>query len=322
MKRSRTPKTGKKLPTVLAYDIGGTKVAVAVVDGRGRVLEELRVPVRLEEGKAAVLKEFGDLGAELLRRHPGCRRVGVGSAGPLDPRRGVLLDPTNFKTSAGTWGKVPLASILSRRLKRPVFVDNDAAAAVLAEHRIGAGKGFDNVMVLTLGTGLGTGVICNGELVRAGRGLHPEGGHLILKADDRTALCGCGNLGCAEAYLSGGGFSRRARAALGEPLVTAKELCERARAGNSAALALFDEYATMLAIAIHNYVVIYAPEIVVLTGSFAHAADLFLTQARMRLEKLLVRRREGVDMMPRLAVSPLENRAGIVGAAFVAFVHR
>ncbi|MGZ3709324.1 MAG: ROK family protein, partial [Bdellovibrionota bacterium] len=188
---------------VLAYDLGGTKVAVGVVNRRGKVLDEIRVPVIIEEGKAAVLKQLGDLGLELLKRHREIRRVGVASAGPLDPEKGVLLDPTNFTSSKGSWGKVPLANILSKRLKRPVTMANDAAAAILAEHWIGVAKGYDNAMILTLGTGLGTGMILNGELVRAGRGLHPEAGHLILKDGDETAPCGCGNLGCAEGYLSG-----------------------------------------------------------------------------------------------------------------------
>src|SRR5262249_53220706 len=159
---------------VLSYDLGGTKVAVGVVDEKGKVLDELRVPVVIQEGKTAVIRQLGVLGNELLRKHRGIKRVGMASAGPVDPVKGLLLDPTNFVTAAGGWGKTPITRLLSEKVKRPVRLENDAAAAILAEHWVGAAKKYDNAMILTLGTGLGVGVIANGELVRAGRRLHPE----------------------------------------------------------------------------------------------------------------------------------------------------
>jgi glucokinase len=187
-------------------------------------------------------------------------------------------------------------------------------------------------MIITLGTGVGTGMIVDGKLVRAGRGLHTEGGHVIIRADDESAVCGCGNLGCVEAFLSGRNFEKRARRALegtavgkvslapghAEAGLSAPELAMRARAGESAVVALFEDYAELLAVAIHNFVVLYAPRVVVLAGSFANAADLFLDRTRERLEELLMRRRHGVDFMPRIVVSSLQNRAGVLGGAVVA----
>lgn len=310
--------TSKAARRVLAYDLGGTKVAVGVVDARGRILKETRVPVVIEQGKAAVIRQLADLGKELLREFPGIKAAGVASAGPLDPEKGVLLDPTNFTGPKGPWGKVPLAKLLSAKLKIPVYLENDAAAAMLAEHWIGAAKGYDNAMILTLGTGLGTGIFLNGELLRAGRQLHPEAGHLILRHNDKTAPCGCGNLGCAEAFLSGRNFTRRARPRFANPSFTAKDIADLARKGDPRALAAFEEYAEIMAIAIHNYVVIYCPEIIVFTGSFADAADLFLPSTREHLKKYLARRRIGVDLMPKLKVSELENKAGLIGGAYVA----
>jgi glucokinase len=311
----------QKVPErVLAYDLGGTKVAVGVINSHGRILEEVRVPVAIQEGKVAVMRQLGELGKIFLKKHPKIQRVGLASAGPLDPKKGTLLDPTNFVNKDGkTWGKVPIGAILGRYLKRPVVLENDAAAAVLAEHWVGAGKGFENVMILTLGTGLGTGIITNGKLVRAGRGLHPEAGHIILNFKDTTAKCGCGNIGCAEAYLSGGGFGRRAALRFGNLNLTAKNVAGLARSGDSRALEMFDEYAQVLAVAIQNYVVLYSPEIIVLTGSFADAADLFLHKARKDLNVLLERRRVGVDLMPKITLSKLNNQAGLIGGAYVAF---
>ncbi len=378
--RGENPARGKsaararvaKLEKVLAYDIGGTKVHTAIIDSRGRVLDEVRVAVDFSRGRSEVFRQWIDAGKRLLEGHPEVRRVGVASAGPLDPAKGLLLDPTNFASAAGeTWGVVPISKLLSSGLGgRPVVLENDAAAAILAEHWCGAAKGADDCMVITLGTGVGTGMIVGGRLIRAGRGLHTEGGHVIIRAGDESAVCGCGNLGCVEAFLSGRNFEKRARRALlggrvdrgagsgrglgsdegaggsggagagsgagsadarrsigrvefapghAEAGFSGAELAARARSGEAAVVALFEEYAELLAVAIHNFVVLYAPQVVVLAGSFANAADLYLDRARERLEELLIRRRHGVDFMPRLVVSPLQNRAGVLGGAVVAF---
>jgi glucokinase len=173
-------------------------------------------------------------------------------------------------------------------------------------------------MILTLGTGLGTGVISNGQLVRAGQMMHPEGGHVIIGYNDRSAPCGCGNYGCAEAYLSGRSFTRRARILFANPNLNGKDIADLARKRDPRALAAFEEYAEHMATALHNFAVLYSPEIVVLTGSFADAADLFLKQTVDRLEKLLERRRVGKDLMPKIVVSSLQNNAGLLGGAYVA----
>ncbi len=327
---------------VLSYDIGGTKVHAAVVDEQARVLDEIRVAVDFSHGREDVFRQWIDAGRTLLLRHPEVSRVGVASAGPLDPARGLLLDPTNFASASGeTWGVVPISKPLSEGLNGlAVVLENDAAAAVLAEHWVGAARGVEDCMIITLGTGVGTGMMVGGRLVRAGRGLHTEGGHVILRAGDESAPCGCGNLGCVEAYLSGRGFERRAAARLGSggeasarsgagasgdavsfPTISGAELARRAREGDATVRAFFDEYADLLAVAVHNFVVLYAPQVVVLAGSFANASDLFLDRARSRLEELLVRRRHGVDFMPALVVSSLENRAGVLGGAYVALNH-
>ena len=309
----------KEAKIVLAYDLGGTKVAVGAVNSQGKVLAEIRVPVEIERGKTAVMRQLGELGKKILAQYPKIRRAGMASAGPLDPTTGVLLDPTNFASGGESWGKVPIAKLLSKHIKIPVILENDAAASVLAEHWVGLGKNKQNVMVLTLGTGLGTGMIVNRKLVRARGGLHPEAGHIIIHQGDQTAPCGCGNLGCAEAFLSGRGFTRRNRPRFANPELTAIDIASLARRRDPRALAAFEEYATYMAVALHNYAVIYAPEIVVLTGSFAATADLFLDSTREHLEKLLARRRIGFDLLPQIKVSKLENQAGLIGGAYVAF---
>ncbi|MFN7684996.1 MAG: ROK family protein, partial [Oligoflexia bacterium] len=298
---------------VLAYDLGGTKVHAGIVDARGKVVAEKRVLVDFSAGSRAVIKQWIAVGQELLESNPSLAkkisRVGVASAGPLDPVRGDLLDPTNF----GGWGKVPLVRLLSRGLDRRAVLENDAAAAILAEHWVGSARKHEDAMIMTLGTGLGTGILVQGRLMRAGQNMHTEGGHVIIRAGDDSARCGCGNLGCAEAYLSGRGFERRAEARLGSSAGSAAEIAEKARAGDSDCRALFAEYSDLLATTIHNFVVLYAPRTVILAGSFAQASDLFLEQAKIRLEQLLMRRRHGVDFLPQLVVSRLKNRSGLLG---------
>lgn len=304
---------------VLAYDLGGTKIAAGVITPQGRVLESSRVPLDLARSKAHGLEQIAELGLGYLKKYPRIRRVGFASAGPLDARSGKLLDPTNLRSPEGPWGVVDLAAWLKRRLKRPVHLENDAAAAILAEHWKGAAKGHRNAMVLTLGTGLGVGVLVDGQLVRAGRGMHPEGGHIPIHEGDTSAPCGCGLFGCAEAYLAGRTFTHRFRARHGTPPeVKAPEIADLARRGDKRALEAFSEYSQALAAALSAFVVLYCPEVIVLTGSFAEASDLFLEPARKLLEQRLSRRRAGVDLMPKLARSPLDNHAGLIGGAWVA----
>lgn len=320
-KKTKKAKIGKKL-LALAYDLGGTKVAVGVVDDHGKIIDELRCPVDSQNGKDAVIDQLAELGRGFLKEYPQIKRIGISSAGPLDPSAGILMDPTNMLTDGKGWGQVPIVDLLHSKLKRRIFLENDAAAAVLAENWVGVAKGYKNAIILTLGTGLGVGVICNNELVRSGRCLHPEGGHISLRAGDRSAPCGCGNLGCAEAYLSGRNFAiRNAFRFPGESL-SAEDFVRRARSGNAQARAAFAEYAELMAMEIKNLVVLYAPEIVVFTGSFAEASDLFMDSTVEHLQALLTRRREGIDLMPKLKVSSLKNQAGLIGGAFVAFNKR
>ena len=141
---------------------------------------------------------------------------------------------------------------------------------------------------------------------------------MIIRHADGTAPCGCGNLGCAEALLSGRSFGRRARTRFGNAELNAKDIAELARKGDPRALAAFEEYAELMAVAIRNYAAIFAPELIVFTGSFAEASDLFLPSTRRHLERFLARNREGVDLLPELALSQLSNQAGLIGGAYVA----
>lgn len=324
----------KRDAPVLAYDLGGTKVAVGVVTPSGEILDERRLPVLFEQGKHGVLKQLAGLGKVYLKRYPLIETVGIASAGPLDAPAGTLLNPTNYSAGGKPWGKFPITRLLASELNRKCVLENDAAAALLAEHWLGAAYGAKNVMILTLGTGLGTAVLADGRLLRGGRGLHTEAGHIPLNIRDTNHVCGCGLPGCAEVYLSGHGFGVWA-AELFRPF--GKSVAASAQKGgaiqitkwarslrkNDAQLQMvarqaFSDYSQMMAHAIQSYVSIFSPELVVLTGGFADSADLFLPEVQKRLRTLLAPRCIGINFMPKIRVSTLDNRAGVLGAAYVA----
>lgn len=298
---------------VIGIDLGGTKVHAAMVNSAGKIVAEKRVPTDLAGGWPGLKKQLIALCKELTKENGKAVAVGIGSAGPLHAPSGKLLDPTNFGWPAAV---IPIARQLQTALKIPVRLENDAAAAVLAEHWKG-GAGNDCV-VITLGTGLGVGVIIDGKLLRGSRGLHPEAGHVILRSGDRSALCGCGNYGCSEALLSGVNFGKRAAAALNMPGITAKQVAELAKNGNLKARALFSEYADLLAAYFLNMITLFYPKKIVLTGSFAEAHPLFLPEAGEKLRQLLERRLQTMPIYPEIRLSRLGNRAGVLGAAFIA----
>jgi len=304
----------------LGFDLGGTKVMAAVVNHKGKVLQRLRQPTNIFGGPEGLVEQLADLGQKLIEEYPEVGEVGIASAGPLDPIKGLLLDPTNFLNKQGEgWGVVPLTQPLSEKLGRKVYLDNDAAATAVAEKWVGTAKNCDNFVVLTLGTGVGVGTFCNGRLMRSGHGLHPEASHISIDITDETAPCNCGKLGCVEAYLSGRNFAKRYGKMWGMPELRGERIKELGRQGDERALEAFSEYARFLAYAIDSYVVLYAPEKVILSGGFSDAADLFLPQVHPYLEKTLARRRAGVDLFPEVVLSELKDHIGLLGGASIVF---
>jgi glucokinase len=296
--------------------LGGTKLRAALINPRGQIKNAVTGNVNQRAGLPGLLELFKELEQQLPKVK--YKVVSVASAGPLHPAKGVLLNPTNFFTTQKTWGVVPIVAQLKKIFKKPVLLENDAAAAVLGEMwKGGHGKKNKNIVAMTLGTGVGVGVIADGALVRAGRGLHPEGGHIPINAEDHDYPCGCGAYGCIEAYLAGTHFAKRMSARVGRSL-TGKEAVELAQEGDLQIQASFKEYGRHLAQAIRSLCVLFAPEVVVLSGGFSHASHLFLPETKKVLPSLLERYREGIDLLPEVKVSNLQNDAGILGAAYIA----
>jgi len=308
-------KSTKASDIYLCYDLGGTKLRAAHVNARGRILAHATGKVDLKGGLPGLIGLFVELSKQLPREK--FKSVSVASAGPLHPGKGLLLDPTNFFTQEKSWGVIPLVAHLKKAFRKPVTLENDAAAAVLGELWKGGHGRARNIVAMTLGTGVGVGVITNGRLVRAGRGLHPEGGHIPINSENRNYPCGCGAFGCIEAYLAGSHFAKRMSARLGRRL-TGVEAVKMAESGDVQIRSSFREYGKDLAQAVRSLCVLFAPEVVVLSGGFSHASPLFLPETHKALPGLMERYREGIDLLPEVKVSKLQSDAGIMGAAYIA----
>jgi glucokinase len=298
----------------LCYDLGGTKLAAALVTKNGRVVSMTSRAIDQSLGIKGLLAEFVDLAKP---HHGQYRCVSVASAGPLHAGKGVLLDPTNFFTGKKSWGVIHLVAQLKRLFKKPVFLENDAAAAVLAEGWKGGHGRTKNIVSMTLGTGVGIGALLDGKLARAGRGLHPEASHIPINVEDKNFPCGCGAFGCIEAYLAGSHFVRHLSLRTGRDL--SGDQCRLlAHQGDVLALEAFTEYGKNLALALRSLAVVFAPEVVVLAGGFARSAPFFQPTTERLLPTVLARYREGIDLLPKIRVSKLGDEAGVIGAAYVA----
>jgi glucokinase len=306
-------------------DVGGTNIAAAVSDGEGRILAETSVATLPYEGPAGVLRRVGEALQHLSEQANGTlMAIGVGLPGLIDLQRGETLFLPNFP---GNWRNVPARLILEEQLQVPVALLNDARIATLGELRYGLGRGVNTMVYLTLGTGIGGGLVVDGRLRLGALGAAGELGHQTILPEGPP--CGCGNRGCVETLASGPAITaegvRLLKSGLAPILyeltegdasrVTPKEMAAACLAGDKMVQEAIRRAAVYLGIAIANVVTILHPELVVLTGGVAAMGDLLLTTIREE-----VKRRVG--MFPaetaRIEVSSLANRAGVLGGVALA----
>ncbi len=302
----------------VGVDVGGTKIAAGVVDDTGAILEKVRKKSPTTD-ELSLLEAIRELVGDLRTRHE-ITAVGVGAPGFIGAdRRSVLFTPNL------PWRDEPLADMLERVLELPVLVENDANAAAWAEHVFGAGRGVPDQLLLTLGTGVGGGLVLGGEVYRGGHGVAAEVGHLTVVRDGIP--CGCGRHGCLEQYASGSALVREARSAAatgraptlleaagGNPTqVTGAMVTEHAKAGSPEAVALFAEMAEALAVGIGSLVAVLDPSLVLLGGGVSEAGDLILGPTTAALDRELTggTHRPG----PEVRLAALGNDAGMIGAA-------
>jgi len=308
-------------PYVLGIDMGGTNTVIGVVDARGRVVANTAIKTRDYE-------EFEDFSEALVK---GCRRV-MGEVGGPQLISGVGIGAPNANFYSGNienaanlpWkGVLPLGEMLSNALDIPVAVTNDANAAAIGEMTYGAARGMRDFIMITLGTGVGSGIVINGQLVYGSDGFAGELGHTCAIRGGRQ--CGCGRKGCLETYCSATGVARTAVEFLetrtDESLlrkidpaqITSKDVYDAAMSGDALAKEIFEYTGHIMGMAFADFVAFSAPEAIVLFGGLAQAGDILMNPIREAMEENLLPYWKGkVKLIPSALKS---SEAAVLGAA-------
>ena len=296
---------------VVGIDIGGTKLATVVADKDGNILQKVRKPTESEKGPRHAVQLLLEMVDEVLDLAKLPREdisgIGVSCGGPLDTKTGIIYSPPNLPG----WDALPLKEMIESEFHIPTIIENDANASALAEARFGGGRGYDYVLYMTMSTGIGGGIVANGEIYHGANDSAGEVGHQVLLPDG--PLCGCGQHGCLEALCSGPAIARRAQAAVidqphtkivalaeGEiESVRSEHVLQAARDGDALAIALVEETAYYMGWGIANLVNILNPQIVLLGTIAVAAGDLLLDPIRRTVTEMAMQRPvEAVKIMP------------------------
>lgn len=316
---------------VLTVDLGGTKIMTAVVLPDGKLLSRNYCLTMADKGTEIVIDRIifavNGVMAQAQLRNSELVGVGVAAAGILDTKKGIVTTSPNLPH----WRNVPLRDILTEKLGVITYIINDANAAALGEHRFGSGRGLDNMIYLTVSTGIGGGIIVDGELYSGADGCAGELGHMTIEVDGPQ--CHCGNFGCLEALASGWAVAKAAitRINTGEKSsiieladgklesITAETVAEAARRGDRLATDIVAEAANYLGVGLANLVNIFNPELIVIGGGLSKMGDMLLKPARKVLK-------ERAFKLPartvRIARARLGSNAGIIGAAAYVFTQQ
>jgi glucokinase len=279
---------------IAGIDLGGTQIRIVFADDGGRIYATARTQTNLLRGP----EEMVEWVREQSMRHNHLRSIGIGAPGPVDPRRGVLINPPNLQG----WHDTPLAAMIEGALGCPVHLENDANLAGLGEFHQGAGQGSTDMVYITWSTGVGGGLVLGGTLYSGAHGSAGEIGHMVL--DPAGPLCGCGQHGCVEAFVSGANVARR----YGR---TGAEILAAAAGGDPRSREIVREIAGYMGLALVNVSNLFDPELIVIGGGFTHS----WSQVRPPMMEVLraspfvkPRRR------PKVLRGRLGDRAGSVGA--------
>ncbi len=308
----------------IGIDVGGTKILGGVVDDNGQVITTARKDTPRQGGQA-LTQTIADVAKELLVEHS-VTSVGVSAAGFVSSDRKTMLATPNI----ADWNGVDLDNQLTQLIGLPVVIENDANAAAWGEAKFGAGKNQEHMMMLTVGTGIGGGIVVNGALYRGAYGIAAEFGHLRVVPEGH--LCGCGARGCFEQYASGNALLRHAREAINASPEVARNLLSRgdgtvagltghaiteaARDGDPVALAAFNTTGQWLGAGIASLSVLLDPACVVIGGGVIDAGEILLKPTRESLERNMPF--AGKHPYPEIIAAKLGNEAGLVGVADLA----
>jgi glucokinase len=308
-------------PYIIAVDLGGTQIRAALCDPSGQIYKRVARPTKASEGPPAVQARIYQTIGEAAEgvNMDEVAGIGIGAPGPLDPTTGTILEAPNLPG----WVNVPLRNLVSAHFGKPTFLGNDANVAGLAEATYGAARGIQDLIYLTISTGIGSGVISSGKMLLGARGLAAEAGHTIINPDGPK--CGCGNRGCLESFASGPSITRDVVARLkagkaskitkmvGGDLskVDARIINEAAGAGDKLAVNAFRRAGHYLGLGITNLLHLFNPRMVVLGGSVTKAGPLLFDPMWETLrEKAMPGYLDGLAIVP----AALGDDVGLLGA--------
>ena len=314
---------------VVGIDIGGTKLATVVADKTGHILGKVRKPTHSEKGPKYAIGLLFDMVREVVNQvsleQTSISAIGVSCGGPLDTKTGIVYSPPNLPG----WDALPLKALLESEFQVPVIIENDANASALAEFRFGGGRGYSAVLYMTMSTGIGGGIVIDGQVYHGANDSAGEVGHEILLPNGPR--CGCGKRGCLEALCSGPAIARRAQAAIQKQrkggksptalltladgrikAVKSEHVLAAARTGDALALELVQETAYYMGWGIANLVNILNPDIVLLGTIAVAAGDLLLDPIRETVSKFaMTRPAEAVHIAPAQLGDALGDLAAV-----------
>lgn len=294
----------------IGMDLGGTTFKAIAVTRDGHILDRIQASTDAQAEPVVVIQNMVNAIRALQHKHAAAghlRAVGFGVPGILDLPHGTVRRSPNLPR----WHDMDLRAVLARHLSLPFIIENDANAALLGEMWRGAGRGMTHVIMLTLGTGVGGGVVINGEILHGANGYAGELGHTVV--DPNGPRCGCGSAGCLEQFASGTAIARMAAPYYGE--VTAETVARLARQGDSRAAAVYQQVGHALGIAVANFANLLNPQCVVIGGAVAKAFDLFIDTMQETM-----RQRTFAEVYDSLRIVPAicGTDAGGLGAAYQA----
>ncbi|TXH99672.1 MAG: ROK family protein [Rhizobium sp.] len=306
----------------IGIDLGGTQVRAALVDEHGNIHQRTEERTDAQAGPDRVLAQIQALVAALLTAGDPAAIEGIGlsAPGPLDTELGVALD---IPTLRG-FSNYPLRDELQKRLHRPVRLENDGIAAAIGEWQFGAGRGLQNLVYVTVSTGIGGGIIADGRVMRGRRGMAGHIGHMSVVPDG--LVCSCGGKGCFEAYASGTAFTRRALARIsecretslagGDEMFDSRSIFAAADNGDPLANRLVDEEADLLGRGFTSLIHIFSPDIVIMGGGLSQQFDRLRAGIRSYVEQCAMPAFRDVRVVP----AALGQNSGLVGAAALTFL--
>jgi len=308
---------------VIGIDLGGTKISGALADLDGKVMARYTIPTNAHEGEDKVLNRIFEVINKVLsdgdKNADEIKAIGIGSPGPLDAKKGVIITTPNLP-----FKNFNLIEPIKEKFGVPAYIDNDANVAAIGEYIFGAGKGTENMVFVTVSTGIGGGAVLNGKIYRGNTSNALEIGHMTLEKNGPR--CNCGNYGCAEALASGTAIGKRAKeAVLQERATTLKnyedvssyEVFKEAKNGDEVALEIVNTSLEYLGICVANLVTTFDPEVVIIGGGVSKTGEVLFGKVRE-----VVNQRCFSSMADSCKIVPaaLGTDAGVIGAVALAIM--